>query len=243
MIPEFGRWKQPQNRPNMLEEKDNLSVYIILPKIAFGSMFYLFGSLKNIRVASCTGRLLQQKICIKELCKNSFENIFNQTMRNSRNLQKRIVAASIKTLQIKLLSSRLMFDNSTKLTKFFIFREKQKICLDKKRSMWKVTFYFSKNMSSITFFKKKVPWEKFVKKRRIFCKIFRNMWNVLELQCLVDDLHEVDMGLRNVKKTLFIFLKTVTDELHYWLITTHVENKFCIEKGRVIVTKDDRLSH
>ena len=138
-------------------------------------MFYLFGSLKNIRVASCTGRLLQQKICIKELCKNSFENIFNQTMRNSRNLQKRIVAASIKTLQIKLLSSRLMFDNSTKLTKFFIFREKQKICLDKKRSMWKVTFYFSKNMSSITFFKKKVPWEKFVKKRRIFCKIFRNV--------------------------------------------------------------------
>ena len=243
MIPEFGRWKQPQNRPNMLEEKDNLSVYIILPKIAFGSMFYLFGSLKNIRVASCTGRLLQQKICIKELCKNSFENIFNQTMRNSRNLQKSIVAASIKTLQIKLLSSRLMFDNSTKLTQFFIFREKQKICLDKKRSMWKVTFYFSKNMSSITFFKKKVPWEKFVKKRRIFCKIFRNMWNVLELQCLVDDLHEVDMGLRNVKKTLFIFLKTVTDELHYWLITTHVENKFCIEKGRVIVTKDDRLSH
>ena len=98
-------------------------------------------------------------------------------------------------------------------------------------------------MSSITFFKKKVPWEKFVKKRRIFCKIFRNMWKVLELQCLVDDLHEVDMGLRNVKKTLFIFLKTVTDELHYWLITTHVENKFCIEKGRVIVTKDDRLSH
>ena len=69
------------------------------------------------------------------------------------------------------------------------------------------------------------------------------MWNVLELQCLVDDLHEVNMGLRNVKKTLFIFLKTVTDELHYWLITTHVENKFCIEKGRVIVTKDDRLSH
>ena len=69
------------------------------------------------------------------------------------------------------------------------------------------------------------------------------MWNVLELQCLVDDLHEMDMGLRNVKKTLFIFLKTVTDELYYWLITTHVENKFCTEKGRVIVTKDDRLSH
>ena len=50
-------------------------------------------------------------------------------------------------------------------------------------------------------------------------------------------------GTQKCKKTFFIFLETATDELHYWLITTHVENKFCIEKGRVIVTKDDRLSH
>ena len=172
MIPEFGRWKQPQNRPNMLEEKDNLSVYIILPKIAFGSMFYLFGSLKNIRVASCTGRLLQQKICIKELRKNSFENIFNQTMRNSRNLQKRIVAASIKTLQIKLLSSRLMFDNSTKLTKFFILGKNKKFVLTKKGQCKRLRFISVRIWAVLHFFKKKCLERNLWRKGEYFAKYF-----------------------------------------------------------------------
>ena len=32
-----------------------------------------------------------------------------------------------------------------------------------------------------------------------------------------------------------IFLKPVTDDLNYWLIITHADNKFCTEKGWVIV--------
>ena len=53
------------------------------------------------------------------------------------------------------------------------------------------------------------------------------MWNVLKLQCLVDDLDEEDMGHRNEKKNCFIFLKTVTDDFNRWLIVTHVVNKLC----------------
>ena len=34
----------------------------------------------------------------------------------------------------------------------------------------------------------------------MFCKIFRSLRNFLELQCLVNDLHEVDMRLGNEKK-------------------------------------------
>ena len=39
-----------------------------------------------------------------------------------------------------------------------------------------------------------------LEKKRIFHKIFCGIRNFLELQCLVDDLDEVDMGLRNEKK-------------------------------------------
>ena len=37
---------------------------------------------------------------------------------------------------------------------------------------------------------KKFPWDKFVKKKRTFRKIFHGMWNFLELQCLVDELND-----------------------------------------------------
>ena len=63
-----------------------------------------------------------KRIVVKN-CKNSFEN--NQIMRNSAYLQKRIISASIKILQIKLLSSRLMFNNLTKLTKILLSSRKK----------------------------------------------------------------------------------------------------------------------
>ena len=52
-----------------------------------------------------------------------------------------------------------------------------------------------------------------MKKRRIFCQIFCNIQNFLELTCLIDKLDEVDMGLRNEKKNILqpniyiVFLK------------------------------------
>ena len=52
----------------------------------------------------------------------------------------------------------------------------------------------------IFFLKKK----DFGRKKRIFRKIFCSMRNLLELQCLVDDLDEVDMGRRNEKKNCYI---------------------------------------
>ena len=54
---------------------------------------------------------------MKELCKYSFENILNQIMRILAYLQKRLISAFIKTQQIKLLSSRLIFNNLSKLAK------------------------------------------------------------------------------------------------------------------------------
>ena len=149
-----------------------------------------------------------------------------QTMRNSRYLQRRIVSNSTETLQIKLLSSRLMFDKLTKLKKKIVFTKKQKFCLDKK-DQCKRSPFISITIQVVLQFFQKVPWEKFVKKRRIFGKIFCNMWNVLKLHCLVDDLDEEDMGHRNEKKNCFIFLKTVTDDFNRWLIVTHVVNKLC----------------
>ena len=75
-----------------------------LPKTAFSSIFYLFTLLKNIRFASCTRRLLQKIIALENYVKKSLENI-NQIMRNSTYMQKRIIYASIKTLQINLWPS------------------------------------------------------------------------------------------------------------------------------------------
>ena len=40
---------------------------------------------------------------MKELIKKSFENIINQIMQNSTNTQKKIISATIKTVQTKLL--------------------------------------------------------------------------------------------------------------------------------------------
>ena len=65
-------------------------------------------------------------LVVMELCRSSFKNILNQIMRNSAYLQKGINSASIKTLHTKLLSSRLMFNNLTKLTK-------KSFCMDEKK--------------------------------------------------------------------------------------------------------------
>ena len=52
------------------------------------------------------------------------------------------------------------------------------------------------------------------------CIPYCNMHNFLELQCLVDDLGKVDVGLQNEKSILLhkhlycFFLKTVTDDLN-----------------------------
>ena len=72
-----------------------------LPKTAFSSIFYLFILLKNIILYQKT---FIKNYCIKKLCKKSLENI-NQIMRNSTYMQKRIIYASIKTLQINLWPS------------------------------------------------------------------------------------------------------------------------------------------
>ena len=43
-----------------------------------------------------------------------------------------------------------------------------------------------------------------MKKRRIFHQIFCSIQNFLELLCLVDNLDEVDIGLRNEKKNILL---------------------------------------
>ena len=68
-----------------------------------------------------------------------------------------------------------------------------------KKSMSKVVFHSSKSTGSISIFLKKCL-ELNLLKKRMFCKIFRSLRNFLELQCLVNDLHEVDMRLGNEKK-------------------------------------------
>ena len=87
-------------------------------------------------------------------------------------LQKSIISASIKTLQITLITSRLMLNNLIKL--------KKSIYLDKIKIILKI------------FVLKSALREK----GRIFYKIFSSLQNFLELQCLVDDLDEVIMGLK-----------------------------------------------
>ena len=71
------------------------------------------------------GDSYNKRFVLKELCKNSFENILNQIMWNSAYLQKRIISASMRTMQIKLLLSRLIFNNLTKLTKILLSRGKK----------------------------------------------------------------------------------------------------------------------
>ena len=56
-----------------------------------------------------------------------------------------------------------MFNNLTKLTKIVVLTKK-----DQCNSL----FHFSEGMGSITFFLKKVPWQKFVKKDEYSAKYF-----------------------------------------------------------------------
>ena len=85
-----------------------------------------------------------------------------------------------------LYSSRWMFNNLIKLTKIFW----KKIQCNR--------FYFIslearavlRLLVSIKILRqyKKLPWDKFVRKKRTFRKIFCSMQNFLELQCSADDL-------------------------------------------------------
>ena len=67
--------------------------------------------------------------------------------------------------------------------------------------MQQVSFYFSGSRESINIFNwykkfgqyKKNCLIKFAHKKRTYRKIFRSMWNFLELQCLVDDLVDSEL--------------------------------------------------
>ena len=78
-----------------------------------------------------------------------------------------------------------MVINLTKPTKILYLYEKDSI---QQIGAWAVL----RLLVSIKNFQqyKKLPWDKFVRKKRTFHKIFRSMWNFLELQCLVDDLDD-----------------------------------------------------
>ena len=60
-------------------------------------------------------------------------------------MHKKIVSASIKTLQIK-------FDDLTKLTKIFVITKKKKRFLDEKRQCKRFRLNFSENTGIITIF-------------------------------------------------------------------------------------------
>ena len=92
----------------------------ILPKTVSNGIFLLvYSTEKHEEIYLVPGDFYNKRSVLKN-CKNSFENILNHILRNSANLQKRIISASIKTLQIKILSSKLMFNNLTKLTKILL---------------------------------------------------------------------------------------------------------------------------
>ena len=88
-------------------------------------------------------------------------------------------------LRKKLYLSRLMFNNLTKLTRI--------LYLDQKNSMQQVLFHLFRARAVLVSIKnfgqyKNLPWDKFVRKKITFCKIFHNMQNFLELQRLFDHL-------------------------------------------------------
>ena len=123
--------------------------------------------------------------------------------------QKMIISASVKTLQINFLSTRLMFNNLIKPTKLYFSWQK-------KNTLKGCVLFQYRNYSDL---KKKVSWEKFVKKRRIFYKIFRSMQNFLEMQCFVDDLDEVNMGLDKNKNAFcyITFISFFLKKCYKWL--------------------------
>ena len=106
-------------------------------------------------------------------------------MRNSEYLQKRIIFASIKTLQIKLFSSRLMFNN---LTNPFI--------LTKKKSMFKVMFHFSKSTGSIKTFLKKCL-ERNLGRKEYFANYFV-VFEIFHEILLISRLLNIETSLENM---------------------------------------------
>ena len=92
----------------------------ILPKTASNSIFFTcLSGWKTSEFHPVPGDFYNKRSLLQNW-KNSFENIHNQILRNSEYLQKRIVSVSMKTPQIKFISSRLMFKNLIKLTKMFL---------------------------------------------------------------------------------------------------------------------------
>ena len=117
-----------------------------LPKTTLNSNFFSFYLTEKYHICTQHQKTFMTKDCVKELCKKSIEKI----MWNFAYTQKRIISAFVKAMQMKLLpsagtqftlrsaqhikygtlrkrccSSRLMFNNLTKLTK--IWTKKKKI--------------------------------------------------------------------------------------------------------------------
>ena len=133
------------------------------PKTALNSDFFPFYLTEKTSDLHIVLEAFIRNDCVKELCKKSIEKI----MWNSTYTQKSIISAFIKALQMKLLpsagtqftlrsvsqikygtprkrycSSRLMFNNLTKLTKI----------LSKKKSVQQVLFHFSRNTGNTKIF-------------------------------------------------------------------------------------------
>ena len=71
----------------------------------------------NCKLSAKVSLMLDNPFLIPCLCKlNHISVCFIQISTKWNYLQKRIIPASVKTLQIKVLSSRLMFNNLIKLT-------------------------------------------------------------------------------------------------------------------------------
>ena len=81
-----------------------------------------------------------------------------------------------------------MFNNLTKLTK-----SRRKVVGEKVSKKAVALWAVLRFLVSIKKFRWyiKFPWEKFMKKKRTFCKIFCSMWIFLELQGLFDDLVDI----------------------------------------------------
>ena len=62
---------------------------------------------------------------IKELYEKSFENIFNYIMQNSAYTHKKIISASVKTLQIKLLPLKNIFRNLSTQAAVWVYLKRQ----------------------------------------------------------------------------------------------------------------------
>ena len=83
----------------------------------------------------------KKKNCIKE-CKNLVKTILNQIMQYFAYLLKRMISGSIKPLQIKLLLSRMIFNNLTKLTNLDEKNQCKRLCFISVRVRAVLNYFF-----------------------------------------------------------------------------------------------------